>query len=137
LPYRNVDSNDYWSYDPADAKTYNLVQPYHRSTSTWRTSEGERLGAHPTQYKYAGIIAYNLPFGTVWNSVRAQWEASNPANTAKGGRDLPACQRHRSNCGMRVAVRILDVEGFEVDGPCEAAEDRDGADVSDHRGLAA
>jgi hypothetical protein len=37
----------------------------------------------------------------------------------------------------RVAVRILDVEGFEVDGPGEAAEDRDGADVSDHRNLAA
>jgi L,D-peptidoglycan transpeptidase YkuD (ErfK/YbiS/YcfS/YnhG family) len=85
MPYRNVDSNDYWSYDPADAKTYNLVQPYHRSTSTWRTSEAERLGAYPTQYKYAGIIAYNLPSGTVWNSVRGQWEASNPANTAKGG----------------------------------------------------
>ena len=85
MPYRDVDSNDYWAYDPADAKTYNLLQPSHPSTATWRTSEAERLAAYGSQYKYAAIISYNLPSGAVWNSTRGQWETSTPANTAKGG----------------------------------------------------
>jgi L,D-peptidoglycan transpeptidase YkuD (ErfK/YbiS/YcfS/YnhG family) len=66
MAHRNVDSNDYWVYDPRDPKTYNILQPYHSSSAYWRTSEAERLAAHSTQYKYAAIINYNLPSNVKW-----------------------------------------------------------------------
>lgn len=83
LPYRKVDPNDWWPYDPTDPKTYN-VQQFHRSKhSKWRRDWAENLHSYRTQYRYAVVLDYNLPSGiVVRNGERV---ATQPANTAKGG----------------------------------------------------
>jgi L,D-peptidoglycan transpeptidase YkuD (ErfK/YbiS/YcfS/YnhG family) len=85
MPYRDVDSNDYWVYDPEDPYTYNILEPYHSPYARWRTTEAERLAAYPTQYKYAAIISYNLPANVRWYEQYREHRTTTPANTAKGG----------------------------------------------------
>lgn len=85
MSYRNVDSNDYWVYDPRDPKTYNILEPYRTSGSVWRTGEAERLAAYSTQYKYAAIISYNLPSGVYWSTTGREYRTKTPADVTKGG----------------------------------------------------
>ena len=85
MPYRDVDSNDYWAYDPRDPKTYNILEPYHSPYAYWRTTEAERLAAYSTQYKYAAIIAYNLPTNVKWYEQYREHRTTTPADVTKGG----------------------------------------------------
>jgi L,D-peptidoglycan transpeptidase YkuD (ErfK/YbiS/YcfS/YnhG family) len=48
LPYRDVDANDWWPYDPRDASTYNVWQPRRTATARWRTSWAEDLSSPTT-----------------------------------------------------------------------------------------
>ena len=61
LPYRRVDRNDWWPYDPADPKTYNVFQPRRVKHAQWRTDWSERLKSYGAQYRYAVVLDYNLP----------------------------------------------------------------------------
>jgi len=85
MPYRDVDSDDYWVYDPRDPKTYNILQSYHSPYAYWRTAEAERLAAYGTQYKYAAIISYNLPGNVKWSTQYRERQTTTPADVTKGG----------------------------------------------------
>lgn len=83
IPYRIVDDNDWWPYDPTDPKTYNVVQ-YHRvKQARWRTDWAERLRSYRTQYRFSVVVDYNLPSGIKWRN--GQRVATQPADTRKGG----------------------------------------------------
>ncbi len=83
LPYRRVDKNDWWPYDPADPKTYNVLQPQRMQHAKWRPEWAERLKSYSTQYRYAVVLDYNLPSGIVWR--RGERIATNKADTSAGG----------------------------------------------------
>jgi len=83
IPYQVVDRNDWWPYDPHDAKTYNVLQFHRENRSKWRTSWAEQLHSYTTQYRYAVVIDYNLPSGISWHN--GQRIAAHPADTRKGG----------------------------------------------------
>lgn len=83
LPYRVLDANDWWPYDPTDAKTYNVFQVRRTGHARWRTSWAEDLDSYRLQYRYAVVLDYNLPRGLHWRN--GQQVARYPADTAKGG----------------------------------------------------
>jgi L,D-peptidoglycan transpeptidase YkuD (ErfK/YbiS/YcfS/YnhG family) len=83
LPYRLLDANDWWPYDPKDPSTYNVFQPRRPPQARWRTSWAEDLDSYTRQYRYAVVLDYNLPSGI--HVVDGQRVAAQPADTAKGG----------------------------------------------------
>lgn len=83
LPYRRVDKNDWWPYDPTDPKTYNVLQPQRMQHAKWRPEWAERLKSYSTQYRYAVVLDYNSPSGIEWR--RGERVASNKADTTAGG----------------------------------------------------
>jgi L,D-peptidoglycan transpeptidase YkuD (ErfK/YbiS/YcfS/YnhG family) len=83
LPYRRVDKNDWWPYDPSDPKTYNVLQPQRMQHADWRPEWAERLKSYSTQYRYAVVIDYNLPSGIEWR--RGERVATTKADTTAGG----------------------------------------------------
>lgn len=83
LPYRRVDKNDWWPYDPTDPKTYNVLQPRRMQHANWRTGWAERLRSYGTQYRYSVVIDYNLPSDIRRRS--GERVAVNRANTSAGG----------------------------------------------------
>ena len=83
IPYRIVDNNDWWPYDPTDSKTYNVVQYRRVQHAKWRTGWAERLRSYRTQYRYSVVIDYNLPSGI--KRRNGQRIATQPADTRKGG----------------------------------------------------
>ena len=84
LPYRVVDANDWWPYDPSDPKTYNVLQQRRPRTADWRTSWAEDLDSYRQQYRYAVVIDYNLPSG-ISRTPSGERIAASPADTRKGG----------------------------------------------------
>ena len=83
LPYRRVDKNDWWPYDPTDPKTYNVLHPHRVQHAKWRPEWAERLKSYSTQYRYAVVIDYNLPSDITWR--RGERVATNKADTSAGG----------------------------------------------------
>lgn len=83
LPYRQVDQNDWWPYDPTDPKTYNVFQPHRVQHAKWRTDWAERLTSFGAQYRYAVVLDYNLPSGITWRN--GQRIARETADTTAGG----------------------------------------------------
>jgi len=83
LPYRRVDKNDWWPYDPTDPKTYNVLQPQRMRHADWRPAWAERLKSYSTQYRYAVVLDYNLPSGIEWQ--RGERVATTKADTSAGG----------------------------------------------------
>ena len=83
LPYRRIDKNDWWPYDPADPKTYNVFQPQRVKSAKWRTDWAERLKSYGTQYRYSVVLDYNLPSRITWRS--GQRISRNTADTSGGG----------------------------------------------------
>jgi L,D-peptidoglycan transpeptidase YkuD (ErfK/YbiS/YcfS/YnhG family) len=85
LPYRRVDGNDFWPYEPRDAATYNIFQPSRASTSRWRSDYAERLSDYPYEYAYSIVLGFNLPRGVRWSAKRRQYVARETADTGRGG----------------------------------------------------
>lgn len=83
LPYRRVDGNDWWPYDPSDPKTYNVLQPWRARQAQWRTDWAERLASYRKQYRYAVVLDYNLPSDIRWRNN--QRIARTTADTTAGG----------------------------------------------------
>ncbi|MEO8107763.1 MAG: L,D-transpeptidase family protein, partial [Actinomycetes bacterium] len=83
LPYRRVDKNDWWPYDPTDPKTYNVFQPHRVKHAKWRTDWAERLRSYGAQYRYAVVLDYNLPSEIRWRN--GQRIARTSADTSAGG----------------------------------------------------
>lgn len=118
LRYRHVDHNDRWPYEPRDAATYNLYQPFKARGSRWRADYVERLADYGAEYAYAVVIGFNLPGGVHWSKRRKQRVADEPADTARGGGIFLHVkeQRHTAGCvaaplrQVRWLVRWLDPE---------------------------
>lgn len=85
LPYRRIDRNDFWPYEPRDPRTYNIYQGHKASTTHWRRDYGERLWDFRDQYRYAAVVGYNLPTGVHYSARRHQRVARRPSDTDRGG----------------------------------------------------
>jgi L,D-peptidoglycan transpeptidase YkuD (ErfK/YbiS/YcfS/YnhG family) len=85
LPYRRVDGNDFWPYEPRDRATYNIWQPHKAAGTRWRADYRERLADYPVEYAYSIVLGFNLPRGVHWSRTRKQYVARRPADTARGG----------------------------------------------------
>jgi L,D-peptidoglycan transpeptidase YkuD (ErfK/YbiS/YcfS/YnhG family) len=83
LPYRHVDGNDWWPYDPRDAATYNVLQSRRSPASEWRRSWAENLSEFGRQYRHAAVVDFNLPGGV--HRSRGERIASRPADVRRGG----------------------------------------------------
>jgi L,D-peptidoglycan transpeptidase YkuD (ErfK/YbiS/YcfS/YnhG family) len=116
LPYRRVDGNDHWPYEPRDPATYNIYQPHRARTTRWRSDYVERLADYGTEYAYSVVLGYNLPRGVHWSKKRRQWVARTPADTERGGGIFLHVKRQRYTAGcvsaplrtLRWVVRWLD-----------------------------
>jgi L,D-peptidoglycan transpeptidase YkuD (ErfK/YbiS/YcfS/YnhG family) len=84
LPYRRVDRTDWWTYDPRDPSTYNVLQPRRVASSQWRKAWAEHLSAYGGQYRYVAVLDFNLPVGT-HQVPSGQRVADAPADTRLGG----------------------------------------------------
>lgn len=84
LPYRQIDRDDVWTYDPRVPSTYNMMQTVKRS---WKPYGGyiEYLWSYGVQYDYVAVLDYNLPPGPIRRGEDGVRRADKPANTAKGG----------------------------------------------------
>ena len=69
LPYRRVDKNDWWPYDPTDPKTYNVLQPHRVQHAQVASGVGRAAEVvRQSQYRYAVVLDYNLPSGIEWRT---------------------------------------------------------------------
>ncbi|HYO31717.1 MAG TPA: L,D-transpeptidase family protein [Nocardioidaceae bacterium] len=85
LPYRRVDGNDWWPYEPRDPATYNIYQRHRAPRTDWRRGFAEHLVGYPRQYSLAVVVGFNLPRGVHYSRSRRQWVATSPADTKRGG----------------------------------------------------
>lgn len=116
LPYRHVDRDDVWPYEPRDPATYNIYQPAQSAASHWRSDYRERLAAYGYEYAYAVVLGFNLPSGVHWSAERRQYVARHPADTWRGGGIFLHVQRSTYTAGcvagplddIRWVVRWLD-----------------------------
>lgn len=118
LPYRRVDGNDFWPYEPRDAATYNIFQPSKAATTRWRSDYVERLASYPYEYAYSIVLGFNLPRGVRWSEKRRQYVARETADTDRGGGIFLHVKEKRYTAGcvsapikhVRWLVRWLDPE---------------------------
>lgn len=116
LPYRRVDGNDFWPYEPRDPATYNILQPSKAATTRWRSDYVERLADYPYEYAYSIVLGYNLPRGVRWSERRQQYVARETADTERGGGIFLHVKEKRYTAGcvsaplaqVRWLVRWLD-----------------------------
>lgn len=127
LPYRRVDGNDFWPYEPRDPATYNIFQPSKAATSHWRSDYAERLSDYPYEYAYSIVLGFNLPRGVRWSAERSQYVARESADTSRGGGIFLHVKEKGYTAGcvsapirqVRWLVRWLDpdLEPADRDGP--------------------
>lgn len=84
LPYRQVDRNDTWTYNPRVPSTYNMMQTANRSWASYGRY-AEHLWAYGPQYDYVAVLDYNLPAGPIRAGADGVRRTTSPANTSKGG----------------------------------------------------
>lgn len=84
LPYRRVDRDDAWTYNPRVPSTYNLFQDADVSWASYGRYV-EMLWSYGQQYDYVAVLDYNLPRGEVTRDARGVRRTSEPANTRAGG----------------------------------------------------
>lgn len=84
LPYRRVDHDDAWTYNPRRPATYNVLQTVNNSWRTYGTYV-ERLWSYGRQYDYVAVLDYNLPRGTIARDADGVRRTARPANTRAGG----------------------------------------------------
>ncbi len=85
IPYRRVDGNDWWPYEPRDPATYNVYQTHRAARTDWRPTFAEHLDSFTTQYQYAIEVGFNLPGGVHYSPARRQLVATRQADTRRGG----------------------------------------------------
>lgn len=107
LPYRQVDGDDWWPYDPRDPATYNVWQPRRVLSAGWRTGWAEDLSSYGRQYRHAAVIAYNLPSGV--HRTGGQRVADFHADTRRGGGIFLHVDRPGATTGC-VSVAQSDLE---------------------------
>jgi L,D-peptidoglycan transpeptidase YkuD (ErfK/YbiS/YcfS/YnhG family) len=121
LPYREVDRNDWWTYDPRDPSTYNVFQPRRVAGAGWRPSWAEDLSAYGGQYRFVAVLDFNLPEG-VHRASDGQRVADQPADTRLGGGIFLHVSGPGATAGcvsvprtaMRRVLRLLDPAAHPV-----------------------
>lgn len=83
LPYRRIDRDDVWTYNPAHPSTYNLLQTAVRRWPGPATYI-ERLWDYGRQYRYVAVIGFNLPHAVTTGTDGVR-RAARPADTRRGG----------------------------------------------------
>ena len=84
LPYRRLDRDDAWTYNPRVPDTYNLFQDAPVDWSSYGKFV-ELLWGYGRQYDYVAVLDYNLPTGTVSRDRRGVRRTTEPADTRAGG----------------------------------------------------
>lgn len=84
LPYRRVDRDDAWTYNPRVPATYNIFQDAPLDWSSYGRYV-EMLWSYGLQYDYVAILDYNLPPGAISRDRKGVRRTSDPANTRAGG----------------------------------------------------
>lgn len=115
LPYRHIDRDDAWTYNPRVPSTYNMMQTAPRS---WNSYGGyvERLWSYGLQYDYVAVMDYNLPPGPIRAGSDGVRRTKNPANTSRGGGIFLHASNGKVTAGciainrdrMRALMRWLD-----------------------------
>jgi L,D-peptidoglycan transpeptidase YkuD (ErfK/YbiS/YcfS/YnhG family) len=85
IPYRRVDGNDWWPYEPRDPATYNIYQGHRAARTHWRPTFAEHLDSFTKQYGYAIEVGFNLPGGVHYSPAHRQLVATRQADTRRGG----------------------------------------------------
>lgn len=86
LPYYQFDSDDWWSYDPRDPSTYNVLQYGRPAGAPWRTGWAERLRSYaPQQYGYVAVLDFNLPRSARYRPTDGSYVGTTPVDTRRGG----------------------------------------------------
>lgn len=115
LPYRHIDRDDAWTYNPRVPSTYNMMQTAPRS---WNSYGGyvERLWSYGMQYDYVAVMDYNLPKGPVSTDADGIRRTKDPADTSRGGGIFLHASNGKVTAGciaidrdrMRAVMRWLD-----------------------------
>lgn len=115
LPYRHIDRDDAWTYNPQVPSTYNMMQTARRS---WDSYGGyvEKLWSYGQQYDYVAVMDYNLPRGPVRAGTDGIRRTKNPADTRRGGGIFLHASNGKVTAGciaidrdrMRAVMRWLD-----------------------------
>ena len=84
LPYRKVDDNDYWVFDPREPKTYNVNEPRRSPTATWRKRYSVRWGTDARRFSRGLLMDYNLPTGVIRSRQLGELRSAAPADVRKG-----------------------------------------------------
>jgi L,D-peptidoglycan transpeptidase YkuD (ErfK/YbiS/YcfS/YnhG family) len=115
LPYRHIDRDDAWTYNPRVPRTYNMMQTAPRS---WNSYGGyvERLWSYGIQYDYVAVMDYNLPKGPVRTGADGIRRTKEPADTSRGGGIFLHASNGKVTAGciaidrdrMRAVMRWLD-----------------------------
>lgn len=84
LPYRRIDRDDAWTYNPRVPATYNVFQD---SPRPWRGYGRyvERLWGYGLQYDHVAVLDYNLPEGPIVRGEDGLNRAIETADTRRGG----------------------------------------------------
>lgn len=121
LPYRQVDRDDAWTYNPRVPATYNLFQDADVSWASYGNYV-EMLWSYGRQYDYVAVLDYNLPGGEVTRDARGVRRTSEPANTRAGGGIFLHVSKGQPTAGciaidrsrMRDLMRWLDPDADPV-----------------------
>jgi N-acetylglucosamine-6-sulfatase len=84
LPYRRVDRDDHWVFDPRVPETYNINQRRRSPKATWRTRYAVRWASDPHRFSRGMFIDYNLPRGVKQSNEFGELRSSIPADVRKG-----------------------------------------------------
>ena len=134
LPYRTVDRNDWWPYDPRDPSTYNVLQPRRVPSARWRTELGRgplrrtarSTASRPCWTSTCPAACTARPTGSGWpTSRRTPGSAAGSSCTSAGRVRPPAASR---------SPRDDDAPGAALAGPGRRPGAGDGTALGDAPG---
>jgi N-acetylglucosamine-6-sulfatase len=107
LPYRKVDGDDYWVFDPREPETYNVNQPRRSPEATWRERYSVRWAADANRFPRAMLMDYNLPSGVKASKEFNELRSAGPADVRKGSFVVHAGKRLGQNGWVSMSARKL------------------------------
>jgi N-acetylglucosamine-6-sulfatase len=107
LPYRKVDRDDYWVFDPKEPATYNVEQPGRSPRATWRKRYSVRWAAEAKRFPRAILMDYNLPHRVTSSREFGERRSAAPADVRKGSFVLHAGRTLGNNGWVSMGARKL------------------------------
>lgn len=84
LPYRQVDKDDRWAYDPEAPRTFNVLQLSRSDRATWRERLERVFWDYRGRFQYGAVLDHNLPSQIFWDPTLRQRMARMPADVRDG-----------------------------------------------------